>query len=269
LAVRHQCTSAFRLVSSIGRTVDILVFGSLVLIWWFVATYVVADPVLLPDPREVAARAWTLLSPNAPLNLSLWPDVAASATRVYCGWAGGLLSGVVVGVVMASSSFVRSAFDPLLQGIRSVPPLAWAPLLVIWLGIGESSKIFLLLMTAMPILAISTMAAIAGVDESFRRAALTLGASPFYMMRRVILPASLPEILTSARITLGLTWSSLIAAELIGSTEGIGYRILRASRVLDTSTIFVGIIIIAAFAYFGDAALRLLSRMVVPWKGRA
>lgn len=238
-----------------------------VVVWWLVAVFVINDSTLLPTPASVLSRASTLLALSGGSD-TMWGDIQASTVRVLLGWILGIAVGVPVGAAMATSLTLRSASDPFLQAGRAIPPLAFAPLLVVWLGIGETSKIFLLFLTVMPIIAINTTAGVTGVDQSYRRASLALGASKLYQLRRVIIPAVLPDIITSMRVTWGLAWGTLIAAELIASTQGVGYRILNASKFLDTDTIFVGITVIGLLAFFGDRVLLLFFRIAVPWRGR-
>ncbi|MDR5701666.1 ABC transporter permease [Agromyces aerolatus] len=245
--------------------ISLVAIAILIGLWWLAAV-AIDDPVVLPSPPEVAMRAVELLGTGSG---NMWPDIGASLARVLIGWSLGIVAGVVLGVALASSKTLYSAIDPIMQGARSIPPLAWTPLLIVWLGIGELSKVFLIFVATLPIIAIGTAAGISGVDLSLRRAALTLGASPAYLLRRVILPGSLPELLTAMRISQGLSWSCLVAAELIASTEGIGYRIMQAGRYLDTSTIFVGILLIGVLASATDAILQVLQRRLVPWKGKA
>lgn len=249
----------------IGRPATVLASLLAFTAVWAVAAAVIADPLILPTPGSVWSRALQLFGPAGE---SFWPDVQASVFRVMSGWAIGVAGGVLLGVTLGTIHFVNTAIDPLLQAGRSIPPLAYSPLLVVWLGIGESSKVVLIVLTVLPIMAITTAAAISGIDRSYVRAAQTLGASRLLLLRRVLVPAVLPETITAMRVTYGLAWGSLIAAEIIASTQGLGFRILQAGRYLDTTTIFVGIAAIACLAIVGDALLRFLYHIAVPWKGR-
>jgi taurine transport system permease protein len=138
----------------------------------------------------------------------------------------------------------------------------------VWFGIGETSKLILIWAATFPVMVISTVAGIRGVDVSWRRTAVTLGASPLQLVTRVILPAAIPEIVTGARIASGLAWGTLVAAEIIAASSGLGYMILQASQFLETSTIFVGIITIGFLAFVLDRLLRAVERRLAPWKGR-
>lgn len=232
---------------------------------WTVVAVVLGNPIVLPTPVAVAQRFGELVGGGEP---SLMNNALISLRRVFLGWAAGCLAGVVVGAAMASSRWTRGILDPIIELGRPIPPLALVPLLVIWFGIGELPKILVLMFAAFPIVTISTVAAIRGVPEDWRRAAETLGASPFYVLRHVTIPAALPGIFVAARLTNGLCWTTLVAAEIIASTAGLGWMILQAGRFLDTPTVFVGIIMIGALAFATDRLLRLMETRLVPWHGK-
>jgi ABC-type nitrate/sulfonate/bicarbonate transport system permease component len=243
----------------------VLVF---LLVWVVIARFAVREEIILPTPAAVIRRFGELMFSESG-QMSLWPNLTASLLRVLAGWAIGLVGGVALGVLMASSAVIRAAVDPLLEAGRAIPPLALAPLLLVWFGIGETSKVLLLTFAAFPVFAVSTTAAITGVDESLRRAALTLGAGRIHMVRRVVLPSVLPELFTAMRLASAFAWTTLVAAELVAATNGLGWMILQAGRYLDTPTIFVGIVTIGVVAFLMDRVLRILERRFVPWKGKA
>lgn len=248
-----------------------IITASLVIVilsWFVVATYLVKDETLLPAPGQVITHFWHLLNP-ASGESGMLKDIQASIERVAVGWLIGICIGVPFGAALATSEVLRVGVDPLLQAGRSVPPLAFAPLMVVWLGLGEPSKYVLIAFGVMPIIAINTSAAIAGIDRSILRVTATMGASRLYSLRRVVLPAIMADLFTSMRVTWGLAWATVIAAELVAATEGLGYRILIASQFLDTNTIFAGILAIGLLALVGDRLLLLLQRALVPWRGMA
>lgn len=237
-----------------------------VLAAWWICSAIIQDPVLLPTPVEVLDKAVALATAEKG-ELSLWPNVAVSTARVLFGWGLGLVVGVLLGAVLATRRSLRALVEPVMLSVRSVPPLAFAPLLIVWLGIGEVSKTLLLFFAAFPVYAITTAAAMIGVDRSYLRVAWSLGARPVFVFWHVRLPAALPEVLSAMRVTIGITWSTLVAAELVAAESGLGWMILQAGRYLDTATIFVGIVVIAALAYVMDRLVRVLQTRLVPWKG--
>jgi taurine transport system permease protein len=235
-------------------------------LWWLIAIVIIRDPLLLPTPRSVFGNLLHLMNTRGSFNL--WSNIWASVKRVLIGWIIGVTAGISVGVLMALDRRIAALFDPLVEFGRPIPPLAYAPLLVVWLGIGETSKVVVLILAALPVMIISTVSAIHNVNESWKRAARTLGASPFYLTTRVIIPAALPEIFTAMRISNGLVWGTLIAAEIIASSSGLGWMILQASRYLETETVIAGIVVIGTLAFLADQVLRRIQARLIPWKGR-
>lgn len=256
-----------RLRPSGGAATSLLSVTLLIGLWWLMAVAVIKDPTILPTPAAVASQFWTLATPSHG-GVSLWVNLKASLIRVALGWGIGVGSGILVGVLMASNEYFRALIDPLIELARPIPPLAYVPLLVVWFGIGETSKLILIWSATFPVMVISTVAGIRGVDTSWRRTAVTLGASPIQLVTKVILPAAIPEIVTGARIASGLAWGTLVAAEIIAASSGLGYMILQASQFLQTSTIFVGIITIGFLAFVLDRSLRVVERRLAPWKGK-
>lgn len=236
-------------------------------ICWWIAALLLDDQTVMPGPPSVATRFSELISSDG--RNALPANAWASLARIVVGWGGGVLLGIAVGVAMASNRLVQGLLDPLIEIIRPIPPLAFAPLLVIWFGIGELPKYLILGFVAFPVVAISTVASIRGIDGTWTRAAQTLGANKRYILRRVTIPAALPGILISIRLASGLCWGTLVAAEIIASTSGLGWLIVQAGRYLDTPTIFVGIITIGALAFITDRILRWAENRLVPWRGKA
>lgn len=237
------------------------------LLGWEVLSQLINAPVLLPSPALVAHAAIGLAFGTFQ-GVSLRDDIVASTLRVLSGYLIGLAIGLALGVVMALNRTVKALVDPLLEGLRPVPPLAWIPLLVIWFGIGEFPKVLLLVVTTVPIVAIATMSGVLGVRADMSLAARSLGANRRQVMLHVVLPAALPGILTGARIATAAGWSSLVAVEMIAAERGLGWLIWQASSYLETAVVFVGMILIAAIALAFDRLLRALEAKLVPWKGK-
>jgi taurine transport system permease protein len=175
--------------------------------------------------------------------------------------------GVPVGLLMGLNRWAKGVFDTPIEFYWPLPPLAYLPLMIIWLGIGEVSKIALLTLAMFAPIAVSAQAGVRSVSHERVNAALSLGANRFQLLREVVLPSALPEILTGTRIALGVGWSTLVAAELIAATQGVGHFIMSASQFLATDFVFVGIGLIALCAFAFSLGMRLLERWLVPWKG--
>jgi taurine transport system permease protein len=254
-------------INRVGPMAGVLLsFAAVVAVWWLIAL-ILNRSTLLPSPLQATQRGWQLLAGDDG-QLNLRRNIYISVERVLIGWAGAVVGGIFLGSLMAMSRVARMLLDPIVEFWRPLPPLAFAPLLVVWLGFGEMPKILLILLASIPIMIIATLSGVKAADESRIQCALMLGATPLQILRHVLLPNALPEIMTGVRLASGNAWGTLVAAELLASDRGIGYMILRASSYLDTKAVFVGIVVIGMLASGMDALLRIAERKLVPWKGK-
>jgi NitT/TauT family transport system permease protein/taurine transport system permease protein len=236
---------------------------------WQVLAMIISDPVFLPSVSQTAASfAHYFTHPYPSQGKPLWYDALTSLRRVVIGFAAGSAIGVTLGAAMSSSRVVRHAIDPVIEVLRPLPPLAFIPLFIIWLGIGEMPKEVLILIGVAPVMAVTTVAALDEVPEDLRLCARTLGATPRYTMLRVQIRAALPGILTGMRISMAGAWTSIVAAELIAATSGLGYLIMQAGDYLNTALVFSGIIAIAILGLGLDAFLRGLLLLADPSRRR-
>ena len=185
------------------------------------------------------------------------------------GFLLGAIVGIPLGYAMGLSNWFLGWFDPIVEFMRPVPPLALIPLVIIWAGIGEVGKIILLFLAALWIMAIAARAGVSGVNITKVHAAYSLGASKFQLMRHVIVPNSLPEIFTGARVAMGVCWGTVVAAELVAAEKGAGMMIMVASRFQLTDIVIMGIILIGIIGYGIDILMRIAEKTLVPWKGRS
>lgn len=246
---------------------SIVTILALVAIWWAVTTAGWVEPLFLPSPQAIAAKfadVWV----NGFTNTALWEHVAISTARVFGAFLLACLVGIPLGLAMGMSPLARGIFDPPIEFYRPIPPLAYLPLMIIWFGIGETSKVLLIFLSVFAPVALGARAGVRSAAIEQIHAAYSFGATRWQVMRRVILPSAMPEILTSMRIGIGFGWTTLVAAEMVAATEGIGYMVLTASQFLQTSTVIMGIVVIAAIAYAFDMLMRWVERRLVPWKGR-
>lgn len=225
------------------------------------------EPIWLPSPEAVAARFVEILR-NGYQNTSLWEHLGSSLARVLAGFALGSAVGIPLGYAMGLSGWFRGWFDPIVEFMRPVPPLALIPLVIIWFGIWETGKIVLLFLAALWIMVIAARAGVSGVKLSKIHAAYSLGASKGQILRHVIIPNSLPEIFTGARVAMGVCWGTVVAAELVAAEKGAGMMIIAASKFQLTDIVVMGIILIGIIGYGIDILMRLAERRLVPWKGR-
>lgn len=192
-----------------------------------------------------------------------------SLRRIAIGAGLGIAAGVLFGLLMGTVGWLRALFEPWITFLRTLPPLAYFSLLVIWLGINEEPKITLLAVAAFPPVAVSTTTAVAAVPRSLTEAARALGASRWNVVTDVVVPSALPETLTGVRLAVGVAHSSLVAAELVNGLPGIGGMVKDAANYNNTPVVLVGIITIGVSGLIIDGLLLRLERAVVPWRGRA
>ncbi len=225
------------------------------------------EPIWLPSPEAVASRL-VEIARNGYQNISLWQHLGASLGRVLAGFVLGSLVGIPLGYAMGLSGWFRGWFDPIVEFMRPVPPLALIPLVIIWFGIWETGKIVLLFLAALWIMVIAARAGVSGVRISKIHAAYSLGASKAQILRHVIIPNSLPDIFTGARVAMGVCWGTVVAAELVAAQKGAGMMIIAASKFQLTDIVVMGIILIGVIGYGIDILMRIAERILVPWKGR-
>ncbi|HHQ4505351.1 TPA: taurine ABC transporter permease TauC [Aeromonas hydrophila] len=247
--------------------VSLLTLCALLALWWLVAKLGLISPLFLPPPAQVLQQFATLAGPQGFMDATLWQHLAASLQRILIALAAATLCGVTVGLAMGLSPTLRGMLDPLIELYRPVPPLAYLPLMVIWFGIGETSKVLLIYLAIFAPVAMATLAGVQGAKQVRLRAAQALGANRWQVLWYVIVPGALPDILTGLRIGLGVGWSTLVAAELIAATRGVGFMVQAAGEFLATDVVLAGILVIALIAFTLELGLRALQRRLTPWHG--
>lgn len=250
------------------RWISALTLASLLLAWWLVTAAGWIEPLFLPSPADILAKAWTLLT-RGYMDASLWQHLGASLGRIGLALVAAALTAIPVGLAIGHNRVARGILDPLIEFYRPIPPLAYLPLIVIWCGIGELSKVLLIYLAIFAPIAIATATGVRTVDPAKLRAAQSLGATKAQLIRHVILPSALPDILTGIRIGLGVGWSTLVAAELIAATSGLGFMVQSAAQFLVTDVVVLGILLIALIAFALEMGLRALQRKLVPWHGQS
>ena len=241
--------------------------ATILFLWWLVTTMGWVKPLFLPSPQAVWNKFFDIWQ-NGYTNTSFMAHVGISTARVFGAFLIACLIGIPLGLAMGMSPLIRGIFDPPIEFYRPIPPLAYLPLMIIWFGIHETSKVVLIFLACFAPVALGARAGVRSAAIEQIHAAYSFGATRWQVMRHVILPAALPEILTAMRVGVGFGWTTLVAAEMIAATKGIGYTVYNASKFMQTSTVIVGIIVIAAIAYAFDMLMRWVERSVVPWKGR-
>ncbi|MEM9561487.1 MAG: ABC transporter permease [Actinomycetota bacterium] len=201
-------------------------------------------------------------------NISLFEHTTTSLWRVIRGMFFGIVFGVPIGFAMGLSSRLRSIFDGPVELLRPIPPLALIPLFILVFGIGDASAVPLLIFASIWIMIIAARSGIRTANLSKVRAAYSLGASKRQVLSKVLLPNALPELFTGVRVALGVSWGTLVAAELVGTDTGLGSMIFQARNFSRLDVVVVGIIIIAVLGVLMDVLLRLLEARLIPWRGK-
>ena len=249
------------------RAISVVTLVVLLALWWAVTAAEWIEPLFLPPPSAVLEKAWLLLTKGY-MDSTLWQHLGASLQRIGLGLGAAILTAIPVGIAIGHNRVAQGILDPLIEFYRPIPPLAYLPLIVIWFGIGEFSKVLLIYLATFAPIAIATATGVRTVDPARVRVAQSLGATRWQLIRHVILPSALPDILTGIRIGLGVGWSTLVAAELIAATSGLGFMVQSAAQFLVTDVVVLGILVIAIIAFAMELSLRALQRRLVPWHGQ-
>ena len=239
----------------------------LIALWFLVTSMGWIKPIFLPSPFAVYNKfieAWT----EGVANSTLLQHTMTSLGRVMGAFFLALVTAVPIGVLMGVNRLVRGVFDPIIEFYRPLPPLAYLPLVIIWFGIGEFPKVFLIYLAIFAPMAIAARAGVKSVSIEQIHAAYAMGASSRQIISHVILKVALPEIFTGMRIGIGVGWTTLVAAEMVASSRGLGFMVLNAAQYLASDTVIMGILVIGFFALIFDLLLRHLEKVLIPWKGK-
>jgi len=252
-----------------GYSGNISLVTALVLIglWFLVTEAGWVRPLFLPSPVAVYNKL-IVASTDGVANSTLWEHTMASLARVFGAFLLACATAIPIGIWMGVSRVGRGLFDPIIEFYRPLPPLAYLPLVIIWLGIGEFPKIFLIFLAIFAPMAIAARAGVKSVSIEQIHAAYAMGGTRGQIIRHVIVKAALPEIFTGMRIGIGVGWTTLVAAEMIAADRGLGFMVLNSAQFLDSAAVIMGIIVIGLFAFAFDLVVRYLERIMIPWKGK-
>ena len=236
-------------------------------IWWLVTAMGWVKPLFVPSPMAVFSKFVSIWNDGF-TGTPLLEHLGVSTLRVFGAFLLACVIGLPLGLAMGMSPMMRGLLDPPIEFYRPIPPLAYLPLMIIWFGIGETSKILLIFLSVFAPIVLGARSGVKSAAIEQIHAAYSFGASRWQVMRYVIMPSALPEILTAMRIGIGFGWTTLVAAEMVAATKGLGYMVLSASQFLQTPVVIMGIFIIAIIAFAFDLLMRFVERRLVPWKGR-
>lgn len=239
-----------------------------VLILWTLGVKYTSVGLLLPTPAEVLERAiYTISHPIGRKN-TLLMHLAVSLRRVLVGFSLSAFCGVILGIAMGRFKLVDAIFKPLFELVRPIPSVAWIPLAIVWFGIGETAKIYIIFMAGFVNITVNTYAGAKQVDEHMLGVAYMLGANEIQAFFRVVIPSCVPYIFAGMQVGLSTCWMAVLAAEMVSSTEGIGWTITAGQENGDMTQIFVGIIAIAIVGLLLAVLMRWAECVLCRWRVR-
>lgn len=265
LGARKQEKSPLRLFASTHRRLVISAMSVLTVfsVYSYASISGLVNPTFLPSPQAVASAAVTLWTQE-----NLPKDIIASLGRVLVGYSFGVAAAIVLGTLMGWFWLVDAVFDPLIELIRPIPPLAYIPLMILWFGIDERPKILVIFIGCFVTCIINVVVGVKNTPPIYIEAARTMGAKDRNLFFDVAIPSALPFILTGMRVALATGWAILVAAELIAAQRGLGFMMTNARRFVRTDSLLVGIICIGVFAFTMDRILRVIDARVLRWMER-
>ncbi len=263
-----------RTVRGLGRAAALALSAAVLLgAWWLVTELEVWPELFVPRPAAVWDRFIDSVTTHDGVEgLSghyLWEHVWASLWRLLRGVGLAIVAGVAVGLLLASIRPVRLLLEPWVTFVRSLPPLAYFSLLIIWFGIEDASKVWLLFLAAFPAIALSVLGGIEGIRPDAILGARALGAGRLQVVRHVVLPSALPSLFTGIRLALGFAWTTIVAAETVDGIPGIGGLAWSTKKFQQTDVAVLCIIVIGLTAIATDLVVAAIERRTVPWKGRS
>lgn len=241
--------------------------AAMLLLWWAASGGRVVPAALLPSPADVWSAAAELLR-DGYRGTTLWGNALSTLGRLAGGFGLAVVAGVPLGLWMGGNRVTAAAVDWIIQFLRPLPPLSYMILLILWLGTGDASKTALLFLTAFPIVVAASAAGVRGVKGQRLQAARALGASPFQVFRHVVLPSAAPMVFTGLQIALAAAFSTVVSAELMAATDGLGWMVISASHFLRNDIIVLCILVLGFLGIALAWMLRALDRRVVHWRGR-
>lgn len=242
-----------------GFVIPIMLF----LVWWVVTHFGLVRPLFLPSPMDVLAEGWRQITEGI-----LSADASVSIYRILVGWLTATAVAVPIGIFMGNYRIVEGLFEPLISTVRYIPIVALIPLSILWAGIGDAQKILILFLGTFFQQTLMIMDNVKNIDMKLIRAGQTLGFSSNEILRRIILPAALPGIWDTFRITIGWTWTYLVVAELVAANEGLGRRIMDAQRYLSTDTILFGSLFIGILGLLTDFLFKKGAQVMFKWNSQ-
>jgi NitT/TauT family transport system permease protein len=233
----------------------------ILIIWETFSQLEIVSSLYLPAPSTILAMGWGMLT-TGEIHTNLW----ASLIRLAAGFMIGASLGIVVGLVLGFFRWLDAMFIPVVYSIFPIPKIALLPLFIMWLGVGETPKVTLIAIGVFFPILINTYTGVKNVDPSLIKAAVTFGAKPFNVIRKVILPGSLPMIFAGLKVAASISLLLLVAAEMIAALNGVGAMILRYGNLMMTTNLMVGVLILSLLGLLFNRLLEWAERKLLPWK---
>lgn len=249
---------------------SLLSLGTVVVLlaaWTIVTTFGFANPRVLPSPGELVREFGVLLTEGY-ADKPLWVHVGASALRTTTGFLLGALVGIPIGLAMGWSRTVSSVLAPVFAALRPIPPIAFIPLFILFFGLGEPPKIFLIFLVTLYYLVLNTSAGVRMVPRLLLDAGENLGLTRVQLFRDVVIQGAMPQLFTGIKTALALSWGLVVAAELIAAQEGLGYLISDAGTFFRIPDVYLGIMIIAVIGILLEAIVAVVEDRVLHWRGK-
>lgn len=244
----------------LGLILPVLILAA----WWWVTTFTQMSHAILPAISEVGTTFREFL-----LDGTLQADLGDSLSRVIKGYAVAVVLGIAVGSAMGMWQTTYALVHPLITAVRQIPVIAWIPLIILWCGIGELSKVVVIAIAAFFPIAVNTLGGIQSLPAGYLEVARLYRLSAAQTFRKVYLPHALPQILVGLKLGLGSSWMAVVAAELIAASSGIGYRLNYARGLLRSDAVILCMLVIGVVGIVMDKLLTLVFRQLLPWKKKA
>ncbi|MGX1828630.1 ABC transporter permease subunit [Paenibacillus taichungensis] len=258
--LRSRRSGGHALYFAVSGCTVLAIFG----LWWLASYFKWVNPLFLPSPAEVWSAFMDIVQ-NGYKGSTLIGHIEASLRRILIAMVVVFITAVPLGIICGRSRFVRAIFDPIIEFYRPLPPLAYYSLLVLWFGIGDMSKIILLFLSGFAPMFIAVVYSVRRIPPDRINGARSLGAKGFRLYAFVVFPSCLPDLLTGFRTAVGVTYATLVAAEMVAAISGIGWMSLDASKYLRSDIIYAVIIIMGIIAILIDSGIRLFIRRLSPW----
>lgn len=250
------------MAKKIGREIEkIIPLALLLLVWFLVTSRENYTGIVFPKFTSVCDVFWNKL-----IDFSLVKEIVISVKRVLIGYLIAVISGISIGITVGLSEKIYNFFDLFIQILKPIPPIAWIPLTILWFGIGEPSKVFLIFLGGFFTILLNTIDGIHYIDKKLMEVAISLETPRLKRIFEVIIPAAMPSIFTGLRVAMGTCWTCVVAAELVASSSGIGYMISNARNFGQMDVVIVGMLSIGIIGKIMDVLLKLVEKKVLRWQ---